>query len=46
MTLVQQKINEGKELVYQAKEIVYELLNTPMDDESKEKVLQLFRLLR
>jgi len=46
MAQVKQKIIEAKEIVYQAKLIAYELLDAPMDDKSKEKVLELFRLLK
>ncbi len=46
MSAVKQKINECKEVVREAKEITLELLNEPMPEEQKEKIFNLYKLLK
>ena len=43
---VKKKLREARHVVNKAKHIVYELLDEPMSDQQKEKVLELFRLLK
>ena len=45
-SVVKKKIVEAKEVIEKAKYIVYDLLNEPMEEKQKEKVLELFRLLK
>jgi len=46
MSKVKQKLEECKEVVREAKEIVLELLDEPMTIEQKNKILELYRLLK
>ena len=43
---VKHLIDEAKSVTHEAKEIVYELLNEPMEEKHKRMVLELFRLLK
>ena len=39
-------VDEAKSVTHEAKEIVYKLLNEPMEEKHKRMVLELFRLLK
>ncbi len=43
---IKELLKEAKGITRKAKELVYELLDEPMTDKQKEKILKLFRLLK
>ena len=43
---VKSKIKEAHTLIYKAKKIVLDLLDMPMSDAEKTKILELYRLLK
>ena len=43
---VKELLKDAKEVVTEAKWLVYKLLDEPMTDKQKEKILKLFRLLK
>lgn len=46
MTKTKHKLEEAQNVVLQAKEIVMKLLTSPMDEEQKEMILRLYRLIK
>jgi len=43
---VKELLQEAKNVTQEAKELVYILLNEPMNDKQKQMILKLFRLLK
>ena len=43
---VKELLKDAKNVVREAKELVYDLLDEPMTEKQKEKILKLFRLLK
>jgi len=46
MSKAKQKLQEAKEVLHDVRVIVYDLLDEPMTDAQKKKVLELVRLLK
>ena len=45
-TPVKELLQEAKSVTREAKELVYILLNEPMEEKQKQMILKLFRLLK